>query len=128
LRQRFPRPTLLDQVRQKISEPPDILADARFFKRWNIGLPRRQRYDRPRVSARRHHEVHQESAQGFGAVHLLGYCVVPVLGYCVEDFLGFPAVGIAAAASSERPAIPEGSSFLMEYTCGITFHVNFFIQ
>jgi hypothetical protein len=69
-RQRLARQPPLHQPGEEVREWRDILADTRFFESVHVGVAVGYRNDRPRVSARRHHRVHQEAPDAAVAVHI----------------------------------------------------------
>jgi hypothetical protein len=68
--QRFTGQSFLDEAGQEIRKGNNILADARFFESLHVNLAVSDRYDGPRISTGRHHEIHQEAPHPAVPVHI----------------------------------------------------------
>ena len=106
-RQGLARQPPLHQPGEETCEGRDILADTRFFESVHVGVAVGYRNDRPRVSTRRHHRVHQEAPDAAVAIHIRMSIVI--VGGLISDLLMsivlLPTLYVWIARSDDR--LPE---------------------
>src|SRR5277367_5047098 len=69
-RQRLSCKPLPDESGQEFRERDDVLSYTGPLESGHVGLPFGEWYDRPRVPARRHHDIHQEASHAPIAIHV----------------------------------------------------------